>query len=117
LRCWPKIAITFRNGGNMASDPASSFPCSIAAWLSVCDGRQAVDFYKSAFGAKEVYRLEGDGDIVARLSIDGAEFWIGGESSATEPRGGVSIRLILTAADPDTAFARARKAGATEVYP
>lgn len=45
----------------MALDPATSasFPCSIAPWLSVRNSAQAVDFYKSAFGATEVYRLEG----------------------------------------------------------
>ena len=62
----------------MASDPAAaaSFRCSIAPWLSVRNSAQAVDFYKSAFGAIEVYRLEDpSGGVVAKLSVDGAEFW------------------------------------------
>jgi PhnB protein len=103
-------------------DPASSVACSIAPWLSVRNGVEAVEFYKLAFGAKEIYRLEGEGDVVARLSIDGAEFWISGESpkpgdSAPESHGSSSIRMILTVADPDAVFARAREAGASEVFP
>lgn len=66
----------------MVSDQASTgaFKCSIAPWLSVGDSAKAVDFYKSAFGAIEVYRHDGpDGAVVARFSVDGAEFWISGE--------------------------------------
>ena len=48
----------------MVLDPATgaSYPCSIAPWLSVRNSAQAVDFYKSAFGATEVYRLEVSGE-------------------------------------------------------
>jgi PhnB protein len=55
-------------------------PCSIAPGLSVRNGKQAVDFYKSAFRATEVFRLDAGGGVVARLSVDGAEFWLGDES-------------------------------------
>jgi hypothetical protein len=45
--------------------------------LSVRRGAKAVDFYKSAFGANVVYCLDApDGAVVARLSADGAEFWV-----------------------------------------
>jgi PhnB protein len=97
--------------------------CSIAPWLSVRNGSQAVDFYKTAFGAIEVYRLDvPDGSLVARLSVDGAEFWVSGESpqpasSSPEYVGGGSVRMILTVADPDAVFAQALPAGATEVFP
>jgi PhnB protein len=109
----------------MALDPAAgaSFACSIAPWLSVGNGAQAVDFYKSAFGANEVYHLEDPGGgIVAKLSVDGAEFWVSGEdpehgSQRPESPGGGSIRMILTVADPDAVFTRALKAGASEVFP
>lgn len=67
------------------SAAGASFRCSIAPWLSVPNGAKAVDFYKSAFGATEVYRLEDPGGgVVARLSIDGAEFWLSGESAEQE---------------------------------
>jgi PhnB protein len=96
---------------------------SITPWLSVRNSARAVDFYKSAYGATEVFRLEGpDGGVVARLSVDGAEFWLGDESPehsnfSPESLGGGTVRMILTVADPDAVFLRARKAGATEVHP
>ena len=52
----------------------NSIPSSIAPWLSVPNGTRAVDFYKSAFGAVEVYRMDvPDGGLVVTLSVQGAE--------------------------------------------
>ena len=105
------------------SAAANSFKISIAPWLSLRDAAQAVEFYKSAFGAVETFRLESDdGSVVARLSVNGAEFWHSGESPqhgnlSPESAGGSSVRMILTVADPDAVFARAVKAGATPVHP
>jgi PhnB protein len=99
------------------------FPCSIAPWLSVRNSARAAEFYKTAFGAKEVFRLEDPGGgVVARLSVDGAEFWLSDESPkhgnfSPESLGGGSVRMILTVPDPDAVFARAVKAGAKEVVP
>ncbi len=81
-----------------------------------------MEFYKLAFGAEEVYRLEAGGGVVARLSVDGAEFWLSDESPghgnfSPETLSGSSVRIILTVADPDAVFAQALNAGATEVYP
>jgi len=108
----------------MVADSAAvaSARCSIAPWLSVRGGSRAVAFYKSAFGAAEVFRLDGpDGTVVARLSVDGAEFWLGDESPehgnfSPESLGGGSVRMILTVTDPDAVFARAVAAGATQVH-
>lgn len=108
----------------MAQDSSATAPFrrTIAPWLSVRESLKAVGFYKSAFGAIEVYRHEGRGGVVARLSIDGSEFWVSDESPehrnfSPETLGGCSVRLILTVADPDAAVARAIKSGATEVWP
>jgi PhnB protein len=82
-----------------------------------------VEFYKTAFGAKEVYHLDDPGGgVVSRLSIDGGEFWISGDGSDSssnlgEGGAGPNVRMIWTVADPDTAFARALAAGASEVFP
>jgi PhnB protein len=90
---------------------------SLAPWLTVQNTMQAIDFYKSAFGAKEVYRLEGaDEDLVARLSIDGAEFWVS-NGTPGNPLGGENVRMILTVANPDALFTQAINAGASEVFP
>ena len=108
----------------MTPDPAAHPPirCTIAPWLSVRNSIHALDFYKSAFGATEAYRLDVPGGVVARLSIDGAEFWLSDESpehgnSSPESLGGGSVRMILTVADPDAVFTRAIKAGASEIFP
>ena len=96
--------------------------CSIAPWLSVRNGARAVEFYKSAFGAIETYRVEDPtGSVVSRLSVDGAEFWLSDESPthdnfSPESLGGGSVKMLLTVADPDGMFARAVGAGAKEVY-
>ena len=83
------------------SSAAASFRRAIAPWLSVRQSIKAVEFYKSAFGAVEVYRHEGRGGVVARLSIDGSEFWVADESPehgnfSPETLGGGSVRMILT---------------------
>ena len=90
---------------------------SIAPWLSVQHGARAVDFYRSAFGAAELHRVENEsGQIVAQLAIGEAEFWVSDEP-ATSPGtlGGASARMILSVEDPDAVFARAVEAGATVV--
>ncbi len=95
---------------------------SLAPWLTVRDGIKAVDFYKSAFGAVETYRLQTpDGGLVVKLSVDGAEFWVSGESGdndhSKETVGCDTVRMILTVANPDALFAQALKAGAQEIFP
>jgi PhnB protein len=94
---------------------------SIAPMLSVRNGARAVEFYKSAFAALEVFRVEApDGAVVCRLSVEGAEFWVADESPehanySPETLGGGTVRMILTVADPDAMFARATAAGAREI--
>ncbi len=95
--------------------------CSIAPMLSVRRGAEAVEFYKKAFGAVEIFRIDGDGGaVVARLSVHGAEFWMADESPehsnfSPETLGGGSVRMVMIVPDPDTAFTRAVDAGATVV--
>jgi len=105
----------------VTTDPAA-IPTTIAPWLSVRNSGQAVEFYKSAFAATEVFRLEGDGGVVARLSVQGAEFWLSDESPehfnfSPQTLGGGTVRIILTVGDPDAVFARALAAGASQVSP
>ncbi len=96
--------------------------CSVSAILSVRNGARAVEFYKAAFGAVEVYRVEApDGAIVARLTVEGGEFWLSDESpkyghSSPETLGSSSVRMLLTVPDPDAMFARALGAGARESF-
>jgi PhnB protein len=84
---------------------------------------RAIEFYKVAFGAIELYRVDNDaGEVVARLSAAGAEFWLADESPehfnfSPESLGGGSVRMVMIVEDPDAAFERAVAAGATMVWP
>lgn len=96
---------------------------ALAPLLSVRRGASAVEFYKGAFGAEELFRVEDDkGEVVARLSVNGAEFWIADESPkhfnfSPESLGGGTVRIVLTVGNPDAVFDRAVAAGATVVWP
>ncbi|HEY6943573.1 MAG TPA: VOC family protein [Candidatus Acidoferrum sp.] len=96
---------------------------SIAPMLSVRNGPKAIEFYKAAFGAREAFRHDGEkGEVVARLSVEGAEFWVADESPehlnfSPETLNGGTVRLVLVLNDPDAAFARAVEAGAKVVHP
>jgi PhnB protein len=96
---------------------------SVAPMLSVRNGARAVEFYKAAFGATEVFRIESpDGAVVCRLSVEGAEFWVSDESPenanySPESLGGGTVRMILTVPDPDAMFGRAIAAGARSIVP
>lgn len=104
------------------STPAKT-STTIAPFLSVRNGAKAIEFYKSAFGATEVYRHnDPSGGTVVRLSVQGAEFWISEDpeyspKAPAQPLGGDTVRIILTVADPDALFARALAAGATQIFP
>jgi len=78
-----------------------------------------VEFYKSAFGAVETYRLDDpDAGVVARLAVQGAEFWVSGDQEAKgENTEGKPVRMVLVVPDPDSLFNQAIAAGATEVFP
>jgi PhnB protein len=97
---------------------ASPIETSIAPWLSVDDGAAAVDYYKTAFGAVDVYRLDDDDGkvVVAQLTLGTAAFWVqeDGESSPRS-RGSSPVRMIVTVSDPDTMFEQAVAAGASSV--
>src|SRR5215831_18651202 len=99
------------------ADNQPKYP-SIAPMLSVRNGAKAIDFYKAAFGAGELFRIddEGSGAVVPQLSVDGAEFWVADESPAhlnfsPESLGGGTVRMVMIVSDPDSSFDRAVTAG------
>jgi len=105
------------------SESARDPKTAIAPMLSVRNGVRAIEFYKAAFGAGELFRLDNEsGDVVARLSVGAAEFWLADESPehlnfSPESLGGGSVRMLMIVEDPDAAFERAVAAGATAVWP
>lgn len=96
---------------------------TIAPMLSVRNGANAIEFYKAAFGANELFRIDNEkGEVVARLSVGAAEFWVADESPehlnfSPESLGGGTVRMVMTVDDPDAAFERAITSGATVVNP
>ena len=99
---------------------STGFRTSVTATLSVRDWARAIDFYKNAFGATELYRVEGGG--VAQLAVDGAPFWVAEESPENlnfrpQSLGGCSVRMLLIVENPLALVAQAIAAGATLVAP
>jgi PhnB protein len=100
-------------------------PTHVVAQLSVRRGREAVEFYKAAFDALEVYRVGGTDEneaVVSQLTVGEASFWVADESPehanfSPESLGGSTVRMLLIVEDPAAAVERAVAAGATLVYP
>jgi PhnB protein len=96
---------------------AGSAKTSISPMLSVRRGAKAIEYYKAAFGAEELFRV-GDEEkgVVAQMSVGGAEFWLADEAPeylnfSPESLGGGTVRMVMVVNDPDAAFARAVGAG------
>lgn len=104
---------------------ASEDQPALQVQLSVRHGRAAVEFYKAAFGAEEIYRFGGSDeqqDIVCQLSVGGSLFWVEDESPpdgnfSPETVGGSTERVLLIVDDPGAAVRRAVGLGAAEVNP
>jgi PhnB protein len=95
---------------------------SISPMLSVRHGSKAVEFYKQAFDAKELFLLEDNGLVVAQLGVEDAIFWLADESPnhsnfSPESLHGSTVRLVLVVDNPDATFKKAIAAGATVVWP
>jgi len=89
--------------------------------LSVRNGAHAVDFYKSAFGATELFRIQApDGAVVAQLGIGKTNFWVADESPehsnfSPESLNGSTTRMVLVVDNPDAVFNHAVATGAQVV--
>jgi PhnB protein len=94
----------------------------VTPYLCIAGAAKALDFYNSAFGAKERVRIELPNGLVAH-----AEIMIGDsivmlsdvyeESGLASPRtlGGSSVSLNVYVPDVDSIFIKAIEAGATKV--
>lgn len=94
---------------------------SISPMLSVRRGYKAIEFYKKAFGANELFRIGDETKgVVAQMSVGGAEFWLADEAPSyqnfsPESLSGSTVRMVLVVPDPDAVFRRALDAGAQAV--
>ncbi|MEL1265581.1 VOC family protein [Pseudoxanthomonas putridarboris] len=96
---------------------------TVTTYLIVDDATRALDFYRDAFGAQELYRLPmGDRIGHAEFRIGDTPLMIADEFpdlNALSPstRGGPTSTFLIYVEDADAAYARAVKAGATADRP
>lgn len=98
---------------------------TITPHLVVKNGNEAIEFYKKAFGARELSRSAGpDGTRVMHASLQIGDSMIMlndefPEYGAKGPRsiGGTPVTIHLYVDDADTWYKRAVEAGATETMP
>ncbi len=97
---------------------------SVTPYLAVQDGAQAIDFYKRAFGAKEVMRMSGpDGKVShAEIKIGDSILMLGAspagnEVRAPQPMGPSTVSIFLYLDNVDSTFQQALSAGAKQTQP
>ena len=97
---------------------------SVTPYLIVDGGGRAIEFYKQAFGATEVFRMDGpDGKIAhAEIKIGDSHVMLGDESPEMGSRGpgafgGSPVTLMLYVEDVDAVVNRAVEAGAELTRP
>ncbi len=97
---------------------------SVTPYLALRDAKSAIDFYRRAFGAELVMKLDMPdgsiahaeiriGDSIVMMSEENAEWG----SKSPLALGGSPVFLMIYVADADAAFAKALAAGATQVKP
>jgi PhnB protein len=96
---------------------------TIKPFLTVADGKKAVNFYISAFGAIETKRFVlPDQKISSVLEIEKAVFYVADEEPdfgnlSQNLKTSNSIRIILQTKNADELFEKAINLGATEICP
>jgi PhnB protein len=96
---------------------------TIKPFLTVSNGKKAVDFYTSAFGAVETKRFEMPGQKISSvLEIETAEFYVGDEEPhngnlSPDLKSSSPVRIILQTKNADALFEKALASGATQVCP
>ena len=103
-------------------------PQGVTPHLVVHDASAALDYYKTALGAKEVMRMpaeDGKRLLHSEIEVSGARIFVrddfpehsGGRRSAPKDLGGTTVTLHLEVPNCDTAVDRAVAAGATVIMP
>jgi PhnB protein len=106
----------------MAVAPIPPGYASVTPYLIVSGAARAIDFYQRAFGAVELFRLEGpDGTIGhAEIRIGNSPVMLADAmNDYPDPLklGGAAVSFMIYVPDVDAAFARAVAAGATVKRP
>ena len=96
---------------------------SLTPYLVVDGGAQALEYYKKAFGATELFRMEHEGKIGhAEMKIGDSPFMLSDghpEMGYRDPKaiGGSPVGLMIYVDDCDAIFNQAIAAGGTEMKP
>jgi PhnB protein len=97
---------------------------SITPYLIVDGAARALDFYKNAFGATEMFRMPGPGDKIghAEMKIGDSVIMLADEHPEMGARapgsiGGSPVSIVLYVDDVDKMSARATAAGAKVTRP
>ena len=96
---------------------------SVTPYL-ICDSAaDAIEYYKKAFGATELFRMDHEGKVGhAELKIGDSPIMLADEYPQMGYRspkslGGTPVSIMIYVEDVDTVYQRAIDAGATEVKP
>ena len=91
---------------------------SVTPYLVVENAAKALDFYKHAFGAKEMFRMDGPAGMIAHaeIQIGDSRVMLADESPEMNSRapgsiGGTPVSLMIYTENVDTVFKAALKAG------
>ena len=97
---------------------------AVTPYLTVRGASSAIEFYRRAFGATELFRMPGpDGKIMhAEITIGGSRVMVADECSASgsqspQALNGTACGVFLYLEDVDSTFKQAIKAGAKETMP
>lgn len=108
----------------MAVKPIPDGYHSVTPYLVVDNAAQAIDFYKNAFGATELMRMDGPGGTIAHaeVKIGNSPVMLADENPAFGAKsaksvGGSPVGLMVYVDDCDAVFKRAIAAGGKEVRP
>lgn len=94
---------------------------SVTPYMTINNCAKAIEFYKTAFGAVETYRLNGEDNKVmhAEIKIGDSVLMMSDEcpeSKGPEKFGGSPISVMLYVEKVDDVFKRAVEAGATVIH-
>jgi len=96
---------------------------SLTPYLIVGGAAEAIEYYKKAFGAIELFRMDHGGKIGhAEMKIGDSPFMLADEFPEMGYRGaktlgGTPVNLMIYVDDVDTIYKQAIEAGGTEVKP
>jgi PhnB protein len=96
---------------------------TVTPYLTVSDCARAIDFYRRAFGAEELFRLDGpDGKVAhAEIKIGDSIIMLSDEmpgwGRSPQSLGGTAVDIMLYVEDVDRIFKQAVAAGAKVTMP